>query len=658
MKCTLHNPNPHASRRGFTVIEIVLAVSAFMLLAAVLLSILRIIDRTRAAGANLSTATTVSNMLEQRLRADFDRMTRDGFLVIRNRLSPAVPLANGLASTQRRIDEIMFFTAGQSGTVRAALDAGRNAQGQAAAIYIGHGLSRGPGTAADPNYAKIDDNINSAPTFGADGPALYAKDWILARVPLTLASPANPAVAVGIAAPVPPRYLDSPIQIALQPAAKSLFRTINLTPSGFNQIVNGFRGDMRVPVIASGTVDVVSQDLSTIRQIMLAGFLGHQLNMPLWEYSVGTAHFPSIALGNGLIPVDPLAPVYPLPPRVSDIEGGMNRLMLDALPTNSDGPQRIRVELQAPAPDPVLLASNPQIARDDATMLTTTSLLPGVSEFIVEWSFGVAYGPSSANGPAMPDPSKIGSTIWHGMRRPGDPETQIAGDPQGSVAPFIGRYPANLYGNAGTLVAARSLGQAQSAAATDFVDLLVVDPTAAGAQSVEKMTMNGLMLVAAKTNNPATDRRLCIMYPRTGMLPGLHELSQQRVHGETGLFAADPVDSFFGYFDTRYRPLVSRDPRNANYPAQLAIDRNNDDLLNDNDGDDGDKTILIRDVNGNGRYDPLDGDRLAVPDTLPAAWPAQIRVTIRYAGVGVPLGSEQTFVYVFTTPGVFPSGAN
>lgn len=654
MKYTLHNPNPHASRRGFTVIEVVLAVSAFMLLAAVLLSILRIIDRTRAAGANLSSATTVSNMLEQRLRADFDRMTRDGFLVIRNRLSPAVPLANGLGSSQRRVDEIMFFTTGQSGTVRAALDAGRNAQGQAAAIYIGHGLSRGPGTAAAPNFAQIDDDNNQALTFGADGPARYAKDWILGRVPLTLASPANPAVAVttGNPAAAGPRYLDSPIQIALQPAAKSLFRTINLTPSGNNQVVNGFRGDSLVPVIASGTVDIVSQDLSTIRQIMLGGYLGYQLSDPLPENAVGTGA--GISIGNGVFPISPLTT------QLSDIERGMNRLMLDALPTDSAPPgnKRIRVELQAPTPEPVLLASNAQIARDDATMLTTTSLLPGVSEFIVEWSFGVTYGPSSANGPAMPDLSKIGSTIWHGMRRPGDPETQIAGDARGSVSPFIGRYPADLYGNAGTLVAARSLGRAQSSAAAEFVERLVVDPTAVGAQSVEKMTLNGLMLVAAKTNNPATDRRLCIMYPRTGMLPGLHELSQQRVHGESGAVAADPVDSFFGYYDTRYRPLVSRDPRNANYPAQLAIDRNDDDLLNDNDGDDGDKTILIRDVNGNGLYDPLDGDRLAVPHTLPAAWPAQIRVTIRYAGAGVPLGSEQTFVYVFTTPGVFPSGAN
>ena len=654
MKCTLNNPSPHANRRGFTVIEVVLAVSAFMLLAAVLLSILRIIDRTRAAGANLSNATTVSNMLEQRLRADFDRMTRDGFLVIRNRLSPAVPLANGLGASQRRIDEIMFFTAGQSGTVRAALDAGRNAQGQAAAVYIGHGLSRGPGTAADPNFAKIDDTNSQAPAFGADGPSRYAKDWILARVPLTLASPTNPAVAVttGGALTVAPRYLDSPIQIALQPAAKSLFRTINLTPSGLGQVVNGFRGDALIPVIASGTVDVVSQDLSTIRQIMLGGYLGYRLSDPLPENAVGTGG--GTAIGNGVFPISPLTP------QLSDIERGMNRLMLDALPTDSAvaGNKRIRVELQAPLPDSVLLAANPQISRDDATMLTTTSLLPGVSEFIVEWSFGLTYGPSSANGPAIADPSKIGSTIWHGMRRPGDPETQIAGDPLGSVSPFIGGYPINLYGDVGARVAARSLGQPQSQQSTDFIERLIVDPTAVGGQSVEKMTLSGLMLVTARTSEPATDGRLCIMYPRTGMLPGLHEMSQQRVHGDSGLAAADPVDSFFGYYDTRYRPLVSRDQRNANYPAQLAIDRNNDDLLNDNDGDDGDKTILVRDVNGNGRYDPLDGDRLAVPDTLPAAWPAQIRVTIRYAGVGVPLGSEQTFVYVFTTPGVFPSGAN
>jgi type II secretory pathway pseudopilin PulG len=603
---------PRASHRGFTVIEVLLAVGAFMLLAAVLLSILRIIDRTRAAGQSLSTKTTISSLLEQRLRQDFERMSRDGFLVVRNRLTQnPVSLAEGLPGTRRRIDEVMFFTSGPSSSLRTPLDASRTAQSQSAAVYIGHGLPRGNEPAA------LNDDNSTAATFGAPGPSRYAKDWLLARLPITLASPINPAAPVNRGGLVTPtaRELDSPIQVAMHPAAPSLFRTINASATSNPQITDTLRGSRVIPLLASGTVDVVSTDASTIRQILLSGDRTYRFGQPL------PATWPSLSAA--------AIPANPLNPGITQAERDLLAMMLDAFPADSAQGRRLRVELQAPVVTAGASADSrvDQSVRDDAGMLTTTSLLAGVSEFIVEWSFGTTYG---AGGSVD---AKMGSVIWHGL-----PRTDADG---GDVSVFTGTYGTANYGNAGTVVADVTSGGASPRR--------VVNETVNDATSAANLIAGGPALVTA-----ASDRRVCILYPRTGLTPGLHELSQERVHGES-VPASGSLDSFFGQIDARYRPLVSRDVGQPNYPAQVATDRGNDGVFNVGDGD---RSLLVRDVNGNGRYDPLDGDRLAVPDVLPAAWPTQMRITVRYAGVGTPTGTEQTFVFVFKTPGMFPSASN
>jgi len=597
-----------STRTGFTVMEVILAVSAFMLLATVLLSILRIIDRTRVAGQTLSTRTSVSALLEQRLRQDFDRMSRDGFLLVRNQLTAQpVSLSEGVANRRRRIDEIMFFSSAPATTLRASLDARRTAQGPQAAIYIGHGLPRGTEAAA------LDDENTTAPTFGTVGPSRFAKDWVLARLPLTLSAALNPATTVtrGGLQPSNARELDSPIQVALQPAAPSIFRSINLSARGNPRVLEGLRG-FDVPQIASGTVDVVSTDLSAITQQLLAETVRSiyaQAMAPVWP-----------PLTAASVPTDPLNP--PLVQAERDVM----ELMADALPADSAAGRRMRVERESP---PIAInrpsdARVDQSQRDDATMVTTTAMLPGVSEFIVEWSYGATYG---TGGPA----ELAGQTIWHGLPRAGDPDGL-------GVTQFTGSYPRATYGDAGTLVADARLAGA--------VNKRVLDDQAAGATSVQGLVAGGPALVTARS-----DRRICILYPRLGLLPGLHELSQQRVHGDTAA-ALGLVDSYFGPIDLRYRPLASRVVGSDLYPTLSGVDRQNDGRLRSRDAD---KSLLVRDVNGNGRYDPLDGDTLAVPDTLATPWPTQFRITVRYAGAGVPTGSEQTYVFTFKAPGNFPS---
>src|SRR5262252_2906544 len=74
---------PGRSRRGFTLMEIVVAVGAVALVAVGLASIFDTVGKTVTGGKRASNLNTYAGLLEAQLRADFAAMTRDGFLVIR-----------------------------------------------------------------------------------------------------------------------------------------------------------------------------------------------------------------------------------------------------------------------------------------------------------------------------------------------------------------------------------------------------------------------------------------------------------------------------------------------------------------------------------------------------------------------------------------------
>jgi prepilin-type N-terminal cleavage/methylation domain-containing protein len=75
--------NVSSTRRGFTLLEILVALGAVVVVAVGLASIFRSVGETVSAGRRLSRINQVSKLLEQQLRSDFGRMTRDGFLAIR-----------------------------------------------------------------------------------------------------------------------------------------------------------------------------------------------------------------------------------------------------------------------------------------------------------------------------------------------------------------------------------------------------------------------------------------------------------------------------------------------------------------------------------------------------------------------------------------------
>src|SRR5829696_6752756 len=82
-----------AFRRGFTLVETMVAVGALALVATGIAVIFETTGRTVSTGRRISAFNTYAAAIEQRLKADISSMTREGFLVIRN--EHADPSGNG-----------------------------------------------------------------------------------------------------------------------------------------------------------------------------------------------------------------------------------------------------------------------------------------------------------------------------------------------------------------------------------------------------------------------------------------------------------------------------------------------------------------------------------------------------------------------------------
>src|SRR4051812_43692171 len=82
-KTTAARLRARAGNTGFTLIEIVVAVGAVALVAVGLASIFDSVGKTVTGGRRLSVLNTYGSLIESQMRRDFEAMTRDGFLVIR-----------------------------------------------------------------------------------------------------------------------------------------------------------------------------------------------------------------------------------------------------------------------------------------------------------------------------------------------------------------------------------------------------------------------------------------------------------------------------------------------------------------------------------------------------------------------------------------------
>lgn len=272
--------------RGFTLLEMIVAVAAVALVAVGLASIFDAVGKTVSGGKRVSLLNQYAGLIENQMRRDFSEISRDGFLVVRQqfvdtRPGPAgdglfqqegpnadiVPLhAEDTSPRPRRADEIIFFVRGNYQSARQPISPDLVVTSDTAMIYYGHGQKRRPdATRLDPRNNQPDPNIFFRPQVDdlnndtapgrdarlglpvAGNPNLFASEWTLLRKstllvkpdatgadpvssPLRFTDPANPN-ANDVLDPANPaarrRLRNSEYQVNLQPAARSVFRSFN-----------------------------------------------------------------------------------------------------------------------------------------------------------------------------------------------------------------------------------------------------------------------------------------------------------------------------------------------------------------------------------------------------------------------------------------------
>lgn len=247
---------------GFTLVEVIVAIGILAIVGVIVGTIFATVGETLTQGRRVSNMNRFAARIERVMRQDFDNMVREnGFLVIRNQLThtyEANPQVRGvpLSATDgsprpRRIDEIMFFSRGEFTSARTPLHRDMVARGSAARVYYGHGQrvpeDFGPNPDS-PNYMtrsahpRLDEpnnftgvRLGEPSALGQVNPNEFAGDWALLRhstvlVPRSTGARQLPETVFGLRPNEVQadhnRVADSSRQVALGPAAQSVFRAI------------------------------------------------------------------------------------------------------------------------------------------------------------------------------------------------------------------------------------------------------------------------------------------------------------------------------------------------------------------------------------------------------------------------------------------------
>lgn len=516
------NPRAVASSavRAFTLVEMLVAIGAIALVSIGLAAVFQTVGKTVTTGKRVSALTQQAAVLESQMREDFENMTRDGFLVLRHQFTignngqfPA-PIAVSRfegdpdAARPRRIDEILFFANGEYRTAREDLVPGRTAKSRSARIYYGHGQKANPQTPAQAQNNQTDihyftpwfaDWFETATTSrlgetGGSGINRYASTWNLARQATLLIRPSTPSDGgwpVDRPKPIYPgdQYTasqlalnnlssDSTFQIAGQPAANSIFRSLNeMLPMVDQQYgKNASRnfaffwdkdvssgGDFNVqgitPRAISGVVDIAATDLDEIAMVVNGSNYspgdksnGASIFGPRKISGIGVLE-PPIPLMNGFLKnTGQSVPAFFRSSYVTAVQPAsqnsmsttlarMQSWMLNAMPApsgyhptiwnqdtgpinNGDGLVgrlgfRIRCEDVLPDVRGTLdrfTGRAVQTKRNDLLMVGLSKIAANCSEFVVEWSFGQTYPPNTkANDPITGKLTDFSNqTIWYG----------------------------------------------------------------------------------------------------------------------------------------------------------------------------------------------------------------------------------------------------
>ena len=427
---------------GFTLVELLVAVAAVALMTVGIAQVFSLTGRTVASGRRLATLNTYASLLERQLRADVAGMTREGFLVIRNELATGGGVGTGVQLSaldtnprKRRIDELMFFTRGSVQTAREPLHPTRTARSAAARVYYGHGMRFTPpadGSRGSYQTPQVDDApalgdalvpvaLGEKPAVGVS-PNQFASDWTLLRHVTVLAKPSQADEGTLSNTSVQPvlgsqgaNWVDSPVQVGLQPAAASIFRSLAglVQASGIAKVRTADAN--RRPLFSSGIVDVAATDLAEIRATMMGARVG---------VGVGAATMYPIDTFNQFLGGDQVESWSGVPARQR-----VQEWMTDAMPAASDPKAapitfllsgngvRMRYEDDPPSyrgPTGGWASTEADYRRADQLMLTASNFLPHCTEFIVEWTFGQL---DQQRGGGTGVPATLDRPIWHGLTR-------------------------------------------------------------------------------------------------------------------------------------------------------------------------------------------------------------------------------------------------
>ena len=502
--------------RGFTILEMLVTIGILVVVTAGVATIFTSIGEMVSKGRKVSELNQFAARLERVMREDFKTMTREGFMVIVHKNANGgrdVPLFRGEqtnidallypgfsnnAGRVRRSDEIMFFSRGNFESARPAIANGMIPRSHEAAIYYGHGQKRRPQTAAsdpmfdDPNNlffnpAPWDTNYDTAldtrvgyRNIGFINPNEFARDWSLLRQVTLLVNPRGPGQQVpeflfGLDRTVPADrvYLeDSDRQISLQPAGRSIFTSLSGTnpslpvgvaPRWLYDLGTNVPGSLTYPSYrVSGLVDVVTEDLTTIRGMIQALPFSVDPSM-YFDYTPG----PPEPMGANPISVDrdtfsnlfwgdPLT--SPRPQDALQINVGqpnaigtawgtgdagqltrMRKWMIDALPSrwdlNTAVPRFVAGVRYEDIPTRLLYEDSEFALTDmdnirrayteaNQEMLGSSVFVPRCTEFIVEWSYGFV---DNTNLPGDPGYKEM---LWYGLDRTIDSNNDGVLDPQ------------------------------------------------------------------------------------------------------------------------------------------------------------------------------------------------------------------------------------
>ncbi len=458
-------------RSGFSIVEMMVTIGVLVLLAVGVSTIFTSIGDTVARGRKISQLNQFASQVERVMREDFDRMTRDGFLVIVNQYTTDEfgNLVNAKLSNAdslprpRRVDEIMFFARGTFNSARRPIVSGLVAQSSEAAIYYGHGAKRPPAFRSgdidtpisdvylffnpqtyDNNLATSFDARLGVETLGQVNPNQYAKDWSLLRQVTLLMGPESagrvlPQDVFGLDRRNPadrPYLEDSERQIALQPVARSIFASLRGTdprrlmtdPNPPRSITDPYTLNISEMAAyrrrASGLVDIAVGDLGSVRSIVTS----------LRTRPDALGINPRNIFGSGTRQYDNFANLYfnasntaTDPSAVSTDRNTIRQWMLNALPSEwdqsggvpfqvsrvryEDVPTRLLYE-ESQFPNTDVGRLQQAVAEANQEMLGSSVFLPKCTEFIVEWSFG--YVDETVVDPLDP---RFKQMIWYGRDR-------------------------------------------------------------------------------------------------------------------------------------------------------------------------------------------------------------------------------------------------